>query len=314
MLAGVRDGSAEAELDAALPTYEKVAGVAGTLSTTGSDTLAILMSLWAEEFRRHYPNTNPQIHAAGSATAPPALTKGTANLALMSRKMMPSEREAFERGHGYRPTAVPVAIDALSIYVHKDNPIAGLSIPELDAIFSSTRRCGHPSEIQSWGALGVQGELSQRPIQLFGRNAASGTYGYFRIKALCKGDFKRSVNELPGSASVVQSVAVSLNGIGYSGMGYKTTGVRALALAREPGGELVPPSVNATLSGDYPLGRLLYIYARKEPGRALPPLEREFIKMVLSKQGQQAVIKGGFIPLPAKTLLEQREDLEMGEG
>ncbi len=289
-------------VDEGVPEYHKASGVSGNLSSVGSDTLANLMTLWAEEYKRLYPNVNIQIQAAGSSTAPPALTEGTSNLGPMSRKMKDKERDAFEKKYGYKPTAIPVAIDALAVYVNKDNPVKGLSIPQVDAIFSSTRKCGYPEDITNWGQLGLEGAWKDRPIQLYGRNSVSGTYGYFKKKALCKGDYKNNVNEQPGSASVVQSVTSSLNGIGYSGIGYKTSGVKAVPLAKKQGGDFVEATPENAVSGKYPLARFLYIYVNKQPNKPLPPLEGEFIKMVLSKTGQQVVIKDGYIPLPAKVL------------
>ena len=285
-----------------LPEYNKVSGVSGNLSSVGSDTLANLMTLWAEEFKRLYPNVNVQIQAAGSSTAPPALTEGTANMGPMSREMKDKEIEAFEKKFGYKPTAVPVAIDALAVFVHKDNPIQGLSIPEVDAIFSSTRTCGGEADIDTWGQLGLEGAWDNRPVQLYGRNSVSGTYGYFKETALCKGDFKNSVNEQPGSASVVQSVSASLNGVGYSGIGYTTSSVKSVPLAREAGGEFVEATSENAISGDYPLARFLYVYINKEPGKPLAPLEREFLTMVMSRTGQNVVVKDGYIPLPAQVV------------
>ncbi|HHM06036.1 MAG TPA: phosphate ABC transporter substrate-binding protein PstS family protein [Gammaproteobacteria bacterium] len=293
------------ELDPKLPTYSKASGVSGNVSSVGSDTLANLMTLWAEQFKREYPNVNIQIQAAGSSTAPPALTEGTSNLGPMSRKMKAKEVAAFEEKYGYKPTPVRVAIDALAVYVHKDNPIKGLTIPQVDAIFSSTRKCSYPEDITRWGQLGLGGAWTNRSIQLFGRNSVSGTYGYFKKKALCKGDYKPTVNEQPGSASVVQSVSASLNGIGYSGIGYKTSGVRAVPLAKKAGAKFVEAVPGNALSGKYPLSRFLYIYVNKHPNKPLPPLEREFIKMVLSRVGQQVVIKDGYIPLPARVVAKE---------
>ncbi len=287
-------------IDSAMPEYVKTSGVSGSLSSVGSDTLANLMTLWGEEFKRLYPNVSIQIQAAGSSTAPPALTEGTATLGPMSRQMKSEEIEAFESKHGYKPTAVPVAVDALALYVHKDNPIAGLTLPQVDAMFSATRACGYDQDIKTWGEVGVTGELATQVVQLFGRNSVSGTYGYFKESALCKGDFKNSVNEQPGSASVVQGVTKSLNGIGYSGSGYRTSGVRLLPLARKTGGEFVEPSAENALSGKYPLARYLYVYVNKNPNAPLAPLEGEFLRMVLSKTGQLVVVKDGYIPLPSK--------------
>ena len=288
-------------VDQNLPTYTAASGISGNLSSVGSDTLANLMTLWAEEFKRTYPNVNIQIQAAGSSTAPPALTEATSNIGPMSRKMKAKEIAAFEDRYGYKPTAIPVAIDALAVYVNKDNPIKGMTIPEVDAVFSSTRKCGGGKDIQKWGDTGLTGAWKERDIQLFGRNSVSGTYGYFKKKALCKGDYKNNVNEQPGSASVVQAITSSLNGIGYSGIGYKTSGVRAVPLAKKQGKPFVEATNENALSGEYPLSRFLYVYVNKHPNKPLAPLEKEFIKLILSKQGQEVVVKDGYIPLPAKT-------------
>lgn len=290
---------AQTEVDPNLSEYQKTSGISGNLSSVGSDTLANLMTLWAEEFKRQYPSVNVQIQAAGSSTAPPALTENTSNLGPMSRLMKDKEIEAFEKKFGYKPTPVAVAIDALAVFVHKDNPISGLTIAQTDAIFSSTRTCGGPENIEVWGQLGLEGAWKNRELQLYGRNSVSGTYGYFKDNALCKGDFKNTVNEQPGSASVVQSVSSSLNGIGYSGIGYTTSSVRAVPVARSEGSEYVAATPENAIAGAYPLSRLLYVYVNKEPNKPIPPVTLEFLKLVLSKQGQEVVVKDGYIPLPA---------------
>ncbi|WP_426415611.1 PstS family phosphate ABC transporter substrate-binding protein [Aestuariirhabdus sp. LZHN29] len=292
-------------VDSAIPTYTKTSGVSGNLSSVGSDTLANLMTLWAEEFKREYPNVNIQIQAAGSSTAPPALTEGTSNMGPMSRKMKDKELEAFEKKFGYKPTAVPVAIDALAVFVNKDNPVEGLTIPQVDAIFSSTRKCGYDRDLASWGDVGLNGAWQDRSFQLYGRNSVSGTYGYYKSKALCKGDFKNNVNEQPGSASVVQSISASINGIGYSGIGYKTSSVRTVPLAKKPGQPFVDATPENAVTGSYPLSRFLYVYVNKAPNKPLAPIEREFLKQVLSQQGQNVVVKDGYIPLPAKVVEKQ---------
>ena len=300
---------AGSQLDKKLPNYNKASGVSGNISSVGSDTLANLMTLWAEEFKRLYPNVNIQIQAAGSSTAPPALTEGTSNLGPMSRKMKDKELQAFEKKHGYKPTAIPVAIDALAVYVHKDNPIKGLSIPQVDAIFSSQRKCGHNADISRWGNVGLSGGWKNRTIQLYGRNSVSGTYGYFKKKALCKGDYKSTVNEQPGSASVVQSISSSLNGIGYSGIGYKTSGVRSVPLTKKPGKPFIAATTENAAKGKYPLSRFLYVYVNKKPNKPLSPIDKEFVKMILSKTGQQVVIKDGYIPLDSKIVNKQLKKL-----
>jgi len=289
-------------VDKGIPEYKATSGISGNLSSVGSDTLANLMTLWAESFKRSYPNVNIQIQAAGSSTAPPALTESTSNIGPMSRKMKDKEVAAFEDRYGYKPMAIPVAIDALAVYVNKDNPVKGMSIAEVDAVFSSTRKCGGKNDVTKWGDLGLSSNWKTRDIQIFGRNSVSGTYGYFKKKGLCKGDYKNSVNEQPGSASVVQAVTSSVNGIGYSGIGYKTSGVRAVPLTKKPGGKFIAATSENAVSGKYPLSRFLYVYVNKHPNKPLAPLEKEFLKLVLSQEGQNVVIKDGYIPLPEKVV------------
>ena len=270
ILGFLSSGSYALEVDSNIENYEKIDGISGNLSSVGSDTLANLMTLWAESFRKFYPSVNVQIQAAGSSTAPPALIEGTSNFGPMSRKMKSKESEAFEAKYGYKATPIPVAIDALAVFVNKDNPIEGLDIKQVDAIFSATRKCGGKSDILTWGDAGVKGSLSSQQIQLYGRNSVSGTYGYFKKKALCKGDYKNNVNEQPGSASVVQGVTKSINGIGYSGIGYKTSGVKTVALSKN-GSDFIPATPEAAVSGKYPLGRFLWVYVNKAPNKDLSP-------------------------------------------
>ncbi|WP_241796515.1 phosphate ABC transporter substrate-binding protein PstS family protein [Vibrio rumoiensis] len=282
-----------------LPSYQKVSGVSDTISSVGSDTLATLMTLWAQEFQSIYPNINMQVQASGSSTAPTALTEGTSQLGPMSRPMKAKEIEAFERQYGYPPIQLKVAIDAIGIFVHKDNPIKGLNFEQLDAIFSSTMQCGATRSLDRWQQLGIQSDWARLGFQLFGRNSVSGTYGYFKQHALCGGDFKRGVNEQPGSASVVQSVASSINSIGYSGVGYQVSKARLVPLAQE-GSDYVAPTRDNILTGHYPLARYLYVYVNKNPLKPLPRNEAEFLKFIFSKQGQIGVEKDGYVPLSSE--------------
>ncbi|KAB2825596.1 PstS family phosphate ABC transporter substrate-binding protein [Aliivibrio finisterrensis] len=296
--------------DGKLAPYERVAGISGNLSSIGSDTLANMMTLWAEDFQRIYPNVNIQIQASGSSTAPPALIESTAQFGPMSRRMRQSEKAAFERQFGYPPTEIRVAIDALGIFVHQDNPIKGLNFSQLDAIFSATLRCGSVKPINRWQDLGVNSSGSKHRIQLFGRNSVSGTYGYFKKNALCNGDFKVNVNEQPGSASVVQGVSASLNGIGYSGVGYHMSGVKLLPITRE-GTNYIEPSTDNIISGQYPLARFLYIYINKPPTAKLQPLETEFIRYMLSLEGQKRVEQDGYIALSERFVLQELSKLDL---
>ncbi len=297
-------------VDPNIPHYKKVSGISGTLSSVGSDTLANLMTLWAEGFKQFYPNVKIEVEGKGSGTAPPALIAGTAQLGPMSRRMKHSEKQSFREKFGYEPTRIITSLDTLAIFVNKDNPIECLTIPQIDAIFSATLRCDHPGRIKRWGDLGLHGPWQSAPIRLYGRNAASGTYGFFKEHALCKGDFANEVKELPGSATVVNSVATDRFGIGYSGIGYRTPNVKAVKLAIRDGSPCYEADFENALSGKYPLARTLQIYINKPPNRPLSPLVREFLRFVLSYEGQVVNVKAGYYPLPASVIKKELKKLD----
>jgi phosphate transport system substrate-binding protein len=269
-----------------------------------------MVTLWGEAFRRLYPNVKVQVEGKGSSTAPPALIEGTAQVGPMSRKMKKEEVDKFEAKYGYPPTGVRVALDGLAVYVNKDNPLTELTLEQVDAIFSKTRKLGYKQDVTTWGQLGLTGEWANKPISLYGRNSASGTYGYFKEIALGKGDYKDRVKEQPGSASVVQGVSEDKYAIGYSGIGYTTSDVKAVKLARKAGQPSYAEAYENVLSGKYPLARYLYIYVPIDPFKAgvakLSPLSREFLRYALSKEGQQDVVKDGYFPLPANVVVEER--------
>ena len=297
------------QVDPATPTYTKVSGVSGNINSVGSDTMNNLMTLWCEGFNKYYPNVRCQIEGKGSSTAPPALIEGTAQFGPMSRAMKGKEIDAFEKAFGYKPIDIPTSIDTLAVYVNKDNPLNCMSIKQVDAVFSKNRNCGGATDIATWGKLGLAERWQSKPISIYGRNSASGTYGYFKKKALCKGDYKDTVKEQPGSASVVQGITEDISGMGYSGIGYRTSGVKTIELTREAG-ECAPPDLKNVVSGKYPLGRYLYLYVNKSPNQQLDPLRKEFLLYILSKEGQEIVVKDGYLPLPADKVAELRAKVE----
>lgn len=307
LVAGVAALGAQAlEVDPGLSAYKRVSGVSGNLSSVGSDTMNNLMTLWAEVFRKNYPSVKVQVEGKGSSTAPAALIEGTSQLGPMSRAMRASETDRFEARYGYKPTELKVAYDALAVYVNKDNPIEKLTLAEVEAIFSKSRKRGHKEDIRTWAQLGLAGAWA-RPISAYGRNSASGTYGFFKEHVLMNGDFKDTVKEQPGSASVVQGITGDRYGIGYSGIGYRTSGVKAVALAETSGGPYSNGSYADVRSGDYPLARFLYLYVNKAPGKPLEPLVAEFAKLIFSREGQEVVVKDGYMPLSAE---QARAELE----
>ncbi len=296
-------------VDSKLPEYKPAQGVSGNIKSVGSDTMNNLMALWAEGFNKFYPNVRVEIEGKGSSTAPPALVAGTANFGPMSREMKSQEVDAFESKFGYKPTALPTGIDMLAVFVNKDNPIQSLTLPQVDAIFSKNRNLGQAKEAKTWGDVGLTGTWAASPISLYGRNSASGTYGYFKEFALGKGDFKDAVKEQPGSSSVVQGVAREKAAIGYSGIGYATADVKAVPLAADADSEPVAATSENAYSGDYPLARFLLVYVNHKPGTQLDPLRREFIKYIYSKQGQEVVIKDGYFPVTAEVAQRVLDEL-----
>jgi phosphate transport system substrate-binding protein len=291
---------AQVKVDPKLPEYKAVQGVSGSIKSIGSDTMNNEMTLWAEGFLKFYPSVQIEIEGKGSTTGPPALIGGTAQFAPMSRPMKGQEIDAFKKKFGYAPTDLPTSIDMLAVYVHKDNPIKGLTLQQVDAIYSRTRKGGYKKEIKTWGDLGLTGEWEAKPIALYGRNSASGTYGYFREHALFNGDYREDVKEQPGSSSVVQGVASDKYAIGYSGIGYKTADVRVVPLAQDSKSELVPAEPERAYAGEYPLSRRLLVYVNYQPGTALDPLRREFLRYVYSQQGQSDVVRSGYLPIGQK--------------
>ncbi|MEJ2051939.1 MAG: phosphate ABC transporter substrate-binding protein [Calditrichota bacterium] len=298
------------KVDERIPKYKKTIGISGNANSIGSDTMNNLMALWLEEFKKYYPMVNIQIEGKGSSTAPPALIEGTAQFGPMSRKMKAKEVDAFESKYGFKPTAIRTSLDALAVFVQKDNPLDCIDLEQLDAIFSKTRKRNYPEDITTWGQLGLSGEWANKPISIYGRNSASGTYGFFKDHVLDKGDYKDTVKEQPGSASVVQGITEDKYGIGYSGIGYKTSGVKVLKLSEKKGSTCYDGEYDNVISGKYPLSRYLYINIVKYPNKPLDPMVKEFLKFVLSYEGQQVVIKDGYLPLPYEIIEEELKKLD----
>jgi phosphate transport system substrate-binding protein len=296
-------GSEDDLIDRDLPVYEESSGVSGSVKSIGSDTMNNLMTLWGEEFRKFYPSVKVEVEGKGSSTAPPALIEGQSGFGPMSRPMKASEMDEFENAFGYAPVPVRTAIDCLAVYVHRDCPIDEITIEQITEVFSVA------GKDMTWGDLGVTDPaFKTRPISMYCRNSASGTYGFFKTVALEGNDFKATVKEQPGSSAVVQAITNDQFGIGYSGIGYKTAGVKALLIAYE-GDEPVDATAENAYSGEYPIARFLYLYVNADPREGITdPLRAEFLRLVFSQQGQEIVLKDGYFPVPASIA---REDLEM---
>ncbi|MFW8590586.1 PstS family phosphate ABC transporter substrate-binding protein [Glaciecola sp. 2405UD65-10] len=288
--------------------YRSVPGVHGTLTSVGSETLAGLMTIWAQRFQELYPHVKFQIQASGSSTALPALIQGTSNIGPMSRKPNTREIAQFSRVYGYSPTTMIVAIDAVALYVENNNPLTRLTLAEVDSLFSATRLCGGAKNLTSWQDLGVNAYGEARTIQLFGRNSASGTYDLFKSQALCNGDYLRSVNEMPSSSSVVQSVASSVGAIGYAALGHQSMNVRTLALSAN-GVNYINATANNVRTGAYPFTRFLYIIVNQSPESPLSVLEHTFLMFVMSQEGQKIVADSGYFTVSERSIKKQKEQL-----
>ncbi|MGC4004228.1 MAG: PstS family phosphate ABC transporter substrate-binding protein [Pirellulales bacterium] len=281
-----------------LPHYKKSTdAVAGTIKSKGSDTMATLMTYWVEGFKSFYPGITAEIAHNGSGDAPKALIDDLATFGAMSRDWEPGEVDKFEAAHKFKPTVVPTCIDMLAVYVHKDNPISGLTLQQVDAIFSKERKGGFPKDIKTWGDLGLTGDWADKPIELYGRNSTSGTYKYFKDHAMFKGSYKETYKEQAGSSAVIGTIASNKYAIGYSGIGYASAGVKIVPLAVKDGMPFVAAEPKNAYSEEYPLARYLFVSFKHQPGTPLDPLRREFLRYVLSSEGQAMVKKDQYVPL-----------------
>ncbi|GJM19976.1 MAG: phosphate-binding protein [Phycisphaeraceae bacterium] len=309
-LAGAAGDEPTVRVDRELPAYASVAGISGDIKTVGSDTMLNLMSTWAEEFGRHYPGVRVQVEGKGSSTAPPALLEGQAQFGPMSRAMDPEEMDEFRAEYGYEPTEMRVAIDCVAVFVNKDCPVEEITLDQLIRVFSVA---GDGSV--TWGELGATDPAwRDRPVSVYGRNSASGTYKFFKKTALDGNDFKPSVKEQPGSSGVIQAIANDVYAMGYSGVGYSTPGVRALRVSLGDGEEAFAPTADYALSGDYPMARFLYVYMNRDPRTKLDPLRAEFARMIFSREGQEGVLKDGSYPVTAGIAREELENLGLEPG
>jgi phosphate transport system substrate-binding protein len=292
-------------VDPHIQSYVRATGISGSLTVAGSETMKGLSLRWESKLKELYPSLVIHVQGIGSETGPPALLEGKAQIAAMSRRMTREEVDAFTKRHGYEPTEVPVAADALAVFVHRDNPISSVTLQDLDAMFCKERPRGKVESITSWTQLGLNGEWSQAPIVLLGRNPASGTATFFREHVCQNGEFKQTMKTEPGSASVVVGVMKDRYAVGFSGIGYRTSTVKPIPLSAGKGSPAIEPTFESTIDGSYPLRRPLYLYINKPPKSPVSPAVTEFVKFAVSQEGQQVVVKEGFFPLPTEELNRQ---------
>ena len=299
-------------VDSGLERYSPKAQVSGGFKVQGSDTMHALMRRLVVDFQTRQPKVSIDLRSGGSTKAiteflePPqpgriVVKEERAKQALLvssSRELTDSEMKQFSAQRGYEPLIMPIAVDAVALYVHKDNPLPGLTLDQADAIFSTDRRRGLKKDIGLWGDLAMDNGWEQARIQLYGRDRRSGTRAFFQEHVMAGGEFKPTVQEVPGAASVILALSRDPLGIGYSGIGLQTSSVRIVPVADIQGMPWVAPSAATVADQSYPLRRLLYLYFDKEPGASLPPAVQEFLTFVKSREGQETVVRAGFYPLP----------------
>jgi phosphate transport system substrate-binding protein len=314
--------SLHATLPPGLPHYKPARHLAGSLMSVGGDTMATLTKYWIELYGKAHPGVHLEMEAAGPGTGAPALTLGTAQLGQLPRKMLPQEIADFVKKYGYEPFAVRVAggsyrsprmTHAICFYVHRDNPIGKLTFSQLDAIFSTTRRRGQKENIVTWGQLGLKGEWADQRITLWGFSQPNGVANFVRERVLNNGEYKPGIKDriadtgLATMDTIVQGIAADRYAIGYAGFGNATPDVKVVALSENDAGPFYSGSFDDVVTHAYPLSRFVYIYVNRPPGRPLDPLVKEFLNIVLSREGQEAVVREGILlPLPRQALLEER--------
>jgi phosphate transport system substrate-binding protein len=310
--------SLRASVDSNLHRYKPVGHISGSLRAVQSDTTPGLVDLWIKSFAKYHPDLSIKADIEGSGAAGPSLTNKTADFGIIAREMMPKEELPFEEKFGYKPLEVAVAggsyrslafTDALTFFVHSDNPLERLSFAQLDAIYSKTRNRKH-EDITTWGQLGLTGDWADKPIHLIGVKEPNGFEYFLRLRVLNGGDWKDGITVRDTVHSLAALVAADRYAIGYAGFSYVTDGVKTLPVAEDDSGPYYHGTFEEVAAQKYPLSRVIYVYANRVPGKPLDPKLKEFVSYILSEEGQQAVIQDGiFLPLPSA--VAQRESAKI---
>ncbi len=304
-------------VDSGIASYVPKTGISGGIAIAGSDTMQPIIAKIASAFRQWQPNIKLAVQGGGSDAAMIAFVQNIAasrrgdgnvrghlssndvTILASSRPLTEAERQTFHSRYGFEPTEVPIALDAVAIYVNYQNPLEGLTLDQLDAIFSKTRKRGAAAAITTWGQLGLQEGWEQQPIRLYGRDKRSGTRTFFLHTALLNGELNPDLREAPGTAMEILDLSRDAAGIGYAGIGFQASTVRILPIAEKAGAPFVLPTAESATNGSYPLARPLYLYAKRSPKGELDADVAEFLKFVNSREGQETIAKAGVFPLSA---------------
>ena len=316
----------QAKLDPALSAYHPSTKLSGSLKMVGPDVMVNLMKLWVGKFEEVNPDVKVAIESVAPGASIAGLTDGSAQLAPAARELFPAETAPFEQKYGYQPYAIragvgsyrtPGKTSALAFFVNKENPIENLSMAQLDAIYSSTRRRGYKNDITTWGQLGVKGEWADKPIVAYEVKRPNGQSAFLGERVLANGEYKDGIRALPPSGAgnvfkeIVERITADRYAIGYATFADATPGVKPLGLSETEGGPYFKGTFDEVASMKYPLSRFIYIFVNRPPGKPLDRLLREFLNFVLSREGQDALVKEGFfLPLSAEFVRNERTKLE----
>jgi phosphate transport system substrate-binding protein len=307
-------------VDPALPAYQPQGGLRGELHSVGADVMDVVTLGWLELFRAAHPKVTATLEARAPGTAIPALVNGWGHLGPVARELFPHEEEQFREKFGYAPTAVRVATasydhtgtaQTIGFYVNDDNPLASLTLDQVRELYAKG------GALSKWGQLGLTGDWAERPIELWGLKRPSGVANYLQTRVLGGREFRTGINErvnqddVPALDAITTGIASSRYAIGYSGLGSARSGIKVLALAERDGAATVAPTRENVAAHRYPLARFVYIYVNRAPGKPLDPNVREFLRLVLSREGQEVVARQGlYLPLTAALAREERAKLE----
>jgi len=326
VLAEQANALAQSNSDSNFEQYQPAPGIGGRITIAGSDTMQPLMVKLAASFTAFQPKAKFGVEGTGSSQAIREFilslslqrrgdkargkgTDGTSSTSLLasSRPLTDQEIKGFVSHHGYEPISIPIAMDAVAMYVHNDNPIGQLNLEQVDGMFSSTVKRAKGEHLSTWGQVGLKDYWSGQPIHLYGRNKTSGTREFFRHVALVDGELHEDVQEQPGSASEILAIAQDPFAIGYAGVGFHSSMVRIIPLASGATDPAILPNAETVSNGQYPLARPLYLYVNKNPDGKLDPVVGEFLKFVNSRQGQETVARANFYPLTGAQISKNLE-------
>ncbi len=287
-------------LDPNLPIYRPIEVLKGQLKLGGSNTLSHVAAVWIASFEQFYPDAKITVEVNGSRAAVADVKAGSTDIGLLSRRVREDEINTFHKSFGYPPTVLTPCLERTAIYVHKDNPIKGLTLAQLDAIFSSECRRGAEQPCRTWKQLGLKGGGASQPIVAHGRTKETGSQVFMQEAVLLGGTMRDDMQTHESNVDLVKAIAKNPGAIGFAGLSYALPGVRAVPLTVEDGGDFVAIDSPEADRGAYPLVRRLQLVVKHDPQHDLRPIEREFIKYVFSTQGQEDVVKAGFQAIPAR--------------